>query len=481
MGGLLVLGWGSAIRPLIQFGADVSGEFQVVTPREETAETLLEEGVNVTRANPTDPAVLAEYAIPDVILIAGTQGQENLDAALAAREVFEGSTIIARTGESTPPEISDKIRRVADQVIDDEMTIAREVLDIATSPRAVRAHRVRSILDRIDGRLCVVMHDHPDPDALASAEALRRIAKTRGVPASVYYYGDITHQSNRAFVNLLELPVEQLAPAESIPDCEATALVDHSLPSVNDSLPPETVPDLIFDHHTPSGPIEGGYVDLREDVGATSSMMAEYLQQLEIDIDETLATALLYGIRTDTNDFTRKVSETDFDAAGILWGKADHESLRRVENPSLSRDTLGTIGDAIAQRHVQGSILSSCVGEINTPDALAQAADLLLQMEGIDVLLVYGLTDDVVHASARARPNVPGVDLADIMREAFDPIGTAGGHEEMAGAQIPVGMLGTVGGDHGEVLVEVIREVIDERFFETVEGRLGRRGQFSRK
>lgn len=222
-------------------------------------------------------------------------------------------------------------------------------------------------------------------------------------------------------------------------------------------------------------------MDLREDVGATSSMMAEYLQQLEIDIDETLATALLYGIRTDTNDFTRKVSETDFDAAGILWGKADHESLRRVENPSLSRDTLGTIGDAIAQRHVQGSILSSCVGEINTPDALAQAADLLLQMEGIDVLLVYGLTDDVVHASARARPNVPGVDLADIMREAFDPIGTAGGHEEMAGAQIPVGMLGTVGGDHGEVLVEVIREVIDERFFETVEGRLGRRGQFSRK
>lgn len=480
MGSLLVLGWGSAIGPLVRFATSDSTELQVITDRKEMAESLREEGISVVHADPCDPDVLAEQT-PSVVLVAAGDGAENLATIEAARNAYPSAMIVGRTGMTISQENRDAMAALADTVIDDRAMVAQDFIDVATSPKAVRAHRVRSILDRIDGRLCIIMHDHPDPDALASAVSLRRIATSRGTSASAYYYGEITHQSNRAFVNLLDLEVEELEPTEQLPECGAIALVDHSLPSVNDSLPSDTVPDLIFDHHTPSGPVEGGYVDLREDVGATSSMMVEYLRQLEIDIDEQLATALLYGIRTDTNDFTRKVSTTDFDAAALLWDIADHDALRRVENPSLSRDTLGTIGDAIAKRRVRGSILSSCVGEINTPDALAQAADLLLQMEGIDVLLVYGIDDETVQASARARPNVPGIDLADIMREAFDPIGTAGGHEEMAGAQIPVGMLGSVGEDHDDALVSVIRDVIDERFFETVAMRLDRASRYPRR
>lgn len=472
MGSRLVLGWSASPWTLVDYAQRTTGRLIVVTQDGDVANTLREEGIGVVRGDPTDPDVLADLETPDAILVAARDGDRNLLVSKAARSTFPDSRLVVYSGATTDDTINPELEEVADRLIDHVDEVSQQIVDIATSAAAVRSHRIRSILDATDGQLCVFMHDNPDPDALASAVALQRIAASRDVDASAYYYGAITHQSNRAFVNLLDLPVEELDPDEEVPDCDAIALVDHSLPSVNDSLPSGLTPDLIFDHHTPSGPVEGRYVDLRESVGATSSIMVEYLRQLEIEIDETLATALLNGIRTDTKDFARKVSAEDFAAAGFLWERADHEALERIENPSLSRDTLGTIGEAIAAREVRGPALSSCVGEIGTPDALAQAAELLLQMDGIDVLLVYGITKDTVHASARARPTRTGIDLAEIMRDAFAPIGTAGGHEEMAGAQIPIGMLGAIDPEDEEDLVAVVREVIDERFFETVNDRL---------
>lgn len=468
----LVLGWSASAWTLVEYDRRTTGRLHVLTADAELATALLEEGIDVIRAPPDDEEVLRGLERPDAVLVADRQSGRNVEIAKAARQVFPETQLIVYTGVgSTPPE-RETLAELADRIIDHGREVSDEVVNIATSAAAVRAHRVRRILSGIDSRLCVFMHDNPDPDALASAVALVRIAERHGLSAKGYYYGEVAHQSNRAFVNVLDLPVEGLSAGEPLPECGGVGLVDHSLPSVNDSLPAGLVPDLIFDHHTPNGPVEGRYVDLRESVGATSSIMVEYLRQLELEIEESLATALLYGIRTDTNDFARQVAPVDFAAAGYLWPRADHDDLDRIANPSLSPDTLGTIGEAIAQREVRGVVLSSCVGEIATPDALAQAADLLLQMDGIDLLLVYGMADGTVHASARARPTRPALDLAAIMRDAFAAIGTAGGHEAMAGAQIPVGMLASTDGED-EDLVEIIREVIDERFFATVADRLG--------
>ncbi len=468
----LVLGWSASAWTLVEYDRQTTGRLRVLTADADLATALREEGIDVIRAAPDDEDVLGGLESPDAVLVAERQSGRNVAIAQAARAAFPDTHLIAYTGvASTPPE-RETLGGLADRVIDHGREVSDEVVEIATRAPAVRAHRVRRILSAIDGRLCVFMHDNPDPDALASAVALVRIAERHGVPGAGFYYGEVAHQSNRAFVNVLDLPVTGLSADEPMPECGGIALVDHSLPSVNDSLPADVVPDLIFDHHTPSGPVEGRYVDLRETVGATSSIMVEYLRQLELEIEETLATALLYGIRTDTNDFARQVAPVDFGAAGYLWHRADHDALDRIANPSLSRDTLGTIGDAIAQREVRGAALSSCVGEITTPDALAQAADLLLQMDGIDILLVYGIADGTVHASARARPTGQDLDLAEIMRDAFAAIGTAGGHEAMAGAQIPVGMLASTDGED-ENVVDIVREVINERFFTTVADRLG--------
>lgn len=465
----LILGWAPSPWVLVEFARRTTGGLMLVAQDEELTDLLRDEGIDVVRADPADAAALREVDRADAILIAAREGERNCAVAAAARTVFPDARLIAYSGSGLTPAMRGRLDRLADHVIDHVTEVGTEVVHTATSAPAVRSHRVRTMLDGVDGPLCVFMHDNPDPDALASAIALVRIAEDRGNAATAYYFGEITHQSNRAFINLLDLPAVALDPGTDLPPCEAIALVDHALPGVNDSLPPDLTPDLIFDHHTPSGPVEGRYVDLRESVGATSSIMVEYLRQLEVDIDKDLATALLNGIRTDTKNFARKVSPVDFRAAGFLWELADHTALERIEQSSLSNETLATIGDAIDARTVRGPVLSTCVGRVGTRDALAQAADLLLQMEGVELLLVYGVKDDVIYASARARPTMGGIDLAAIMREAFGAIGTAGGHEEMAGAQIPVGMLAAIEGEQEMRAIDVVREVIDGRFFETVE------------
>ncbi|WP_370518673.1 bifunctional oligoribonuclease/PAP phosphatase NrnA [Natronomonas sp. CBA1123] len=118
----------------------------------------------------------------------------------------------------------------------------------------------------------------------------------------------------------------------------------------------------------------------------------------------------------------------------------------------------------MVNRRRQKDVLTTCVGELADRDALPQAADKLLEMNGVSTTLVFGYTDEMVFVSARSRDD--DIDLGEVLRNAFGQIGSAGGHAEMAGAQIPVGMLleETDEADRGEV----IEETISERFFETL-------------
>jgi nanoRNase/pAp phosphatase (c-di-AMP/oligoRNAs hydrolase) len=171
----------------------------------------------------------------------------------------------------------------------------------------------------------------------------------------------------------------------------------------------------------------------------------------------------LFGIRVDTDDFTREVSRADYEAAAYLLAHADVAALERIDTPSMTSDTLDTIGAAIDNRERRHGTLVSCVGDLSDRDAIAQAADRLLDIEGVTTTFVFGYDEDTVYASARARGN--GVDLGETLRDAFDQVGSAGGHADMAGAQLSVGVL--VDGDD-EDPGAVIREVVTERFFEVL-------------
>ncbi|WP_121822723.1 DHH family phosphoesterase [Halostella salina] len=472
----LLLGCGTVGRRIVEATADRGDDLTVVCADRDRVRALREEGVPAYHAEPTDgAAVLEAVSEADTVVIAGKDPQANAEAAELAKEQYPDAFRLAYVGVDATDAQRERIEAAVDSVVDPGAVTADHVVDLVASEAGVQSRRLRRTLRRIDGTLAVVMHDNPDPDAIASAVALSRIAAAVGVETVVCYYGEISHQENRALVNLLELDLRQLGPGDDISVFGGVALVDHSRPGVNDQLPEDTPVDVVIDHHPPRAPVEAKFVDLRSDVGATSTLLTGYLRQFGVEIDRTVATALLYGIRIDTADFSREVSSADFEAAASLTPHADAGVLERVESPSVGSETFETVAAAIRNREVEEGVLCSCVGEVAERDALAQAADRLLDMTGIHTTVVYGYLDGVIYLSARARGSE--MDLGATLRSAFDRIGSAGGHADMAGAQIPLGVIGEVEGD--ERLDAVVRDVVTDRFFDAVrERRLDRESPF---
>ncbi|NEU56675.1 DHH family phosphoesterase [Halorussus sp. MSC15.2] len=466
----LVLGCGTVGQNIVEALADGPGSLLVVDDAENRIEALREEGVSATLGDPTDrETVRASADEPDMVVVADCDSETNRRATELAVELFPDAYVVSYLGRDYDSDQRERIVALADRVIDPNEAIVQQVLGVSLGEHADLTANLQRTLRSIDGTLAVFMHDNPDPDAIASAVALCRIAEEVGVDAVPCYFGEISHQENRAFVNLLELDLRNLeaGPELDLSEFGGIALVDHSRPGVNDQLPTDTVVDIVVDHHPPKEPVEAGFVDLRSDVGATSTLLSEHIQRLGIDLSESVATGLLYGIRVDTKDFSREVSTADFEAASFLLPHADVGTLERVESPSVSADTFETMARAIDNRRVEGTVLATCVGKLSDRDALAQAADQLLDMEGITTTLVYGFRDGTVFVSARARGTA--IDLGETVRAAFGQIGSAGGHADMAGAQISLGLLGEVEKEEESSLTDIVSDVITDRFFETIQ------------
>jgi len=461
----LVLGCGSLGQTVVESLSDRPGELVVVTDDEGRAETLLEEGIAVENADPTDREVLARLDRPELVVVAGDDADRNLATARAGRAAFPAATMFAYTG-SDPTHHAATLDGIADRVLDRARASVSYLTD-RIGTEGIRVQQLQRVLRTID-RLAVVTHDNPDPDAIGSAVALAHIAERVGCETEVCYYGEITHQENRAFVNLLEFDLRNLGPDDDLDHYDGYALVDHSRPGVNDQLPEELAVDVVIDHHPPRAPVEARFVDLRSEVGATSTLLVDYFEGLDIPFPGAVATGLLFGIRIDTREFTREVSSVDFEAAAALLPYADLGTLERIETPSISPETFGTIASAIGNRRHEGDIVTSCVGRLNDRDALAQAADRLLMLEGVTTTLIYGLRDGTVYVSARSQWT--DVDLGETLRDAFGPIGSAGGHADMAGAQLKLGVLDAVE-DQESSLMEIVRTVVESHFLEALEAR----------
>lgn len=464
----LVLGTGPLGRRLLSAFKDERGDLVVLTPDENRVDTLRSDGVRVEHGDPSDPERLRELDLdPDSIILTAERGETNLETARTAVSAFPDAMVLAYTGQDATPDLRSKLAAIADQIVGPGRAVAEQLLS-SVGDGGLQIRQLHRVLREVDGRLAIVTHDNPDPDAIASAVALSRIAEKVGCEADICYYGDISHQENRAFVNLLEFDLRNLDEETDLSVYDGVALVDHSRPGVNDQLPPETAVDVVIDHHPPRVPIEARFVDLRSDVGATSTLLVDYIRRFGTEIDGTVATGLLFGIRVDTKEFLREVSPDDFEAAAFLLPHADLDVLQRIEEPSISPETLETVGRAIRNRQKEGSVLLSCVGELSDRDALAQAADRLLMLEDVSTTLVYGVQDGTIYVSARARGT--DIDLGETLRDAFGQIGSAGGHADMAGAQITLGVLDTIE-DRDDSLHQVVRAVVDDRFLETLRAR----------
>jgi nanoRNase/pAp phosphatase (c-di-AMP/oligoRNAs hydrolase) len=464
----LVLGCGTTGHALVQSFAGRRGELFVIDPDESRVESLRNEKVAAEVGDVTAPeAIRRPDQSIDIVVVASDAADVNRLAADAAREVYPDAELVAMLGFEATNHDRAALSSLADRVVDPGAAVLDHVEEVTATGASERLQSLREVLNGIDGTLGVFMHDNPDPDAIAAAVGLERLATDAGLNAEACYFGEISHQENRAFVNLLDLGVRNVTTEDDL-DYDAVALVDHSAPGVNDQLDPGTDVDVVIDHHPPKTEVEADFVDIREEMGAASTILVEYVRGYSLDIDTSVATALLYGIRVDTKDFAREITIDDFEAGAWLLPQSDTDVLERIETPSMSADTLDTIATAIRNRELDGSMLASCVGAIADRDTLAQAADRLLAMRGVTVTFVYGFTEGTIYVSARSRGK--DIDLGEVLRTAFGDMGSAGGHADMAGAQLPLGLFDEVDEDAEATLTEMVEDVVSKRFFDAVRG-----------
>lgn len=436
------------------------GSLSVLVDDADAAERLREDGIAATDIDLTDPGTIrSAVPAPDVLIVVSDSPSVHRWRLEVGADAFPDARIIAVSEPDWP-----SARDLADQHICLDQLTAGELVNRLNSTTFERSMMLMRTLSTIDGPLAVVMHDNPDPDAIAAALGVTFLAEAVGTEAIPMYAGEITHQENRAFVNLLELELEVYDPPLDLDSYGSIALVDHAHPGVNDQLPPLTSVDIIIDHHPAREEADATFVDRRHIVGATSTLVAEHLLQTQLEPDVTLATALWYGIQVDTDGFRRGVSELDFETAARLRPWVDTDLLGQIEEPQVTARTLESIGAAIDNREVTDDVVIAGIGEIAERDALAQAADYLLRMEDISTVLIYGQMDSTVYASSRSRSDQ--IDVGEAIRLAFGQIGNAGGHDDMAGAQIPIGMLHPPG---DEAATYAIADVIADRFLEGID------------
>ena len=320
------------------------------------------------------------------------------------------------------------------------------------------------MLERSDS-LAIVCHDNPDPDCLASALGLEYIAASLGVEhIDVLYGGAITHQQNRAMVNVLDLDIDPFE-ADSIGEYESVGFVDHARPGRNNTVPSESEIDVVIDHHDVE-PADAAYVDHRTEVGATATILTEYLREFEYEPDERLWTALLFGIRRETLAFQRGTTQSEYAAAQFLHPHVDTEVVRELSSTLFSTGTLNAIGKAISDREVRGSWLVSNAGRTTERDAIPQAADYLLNLEGVNTTIVFAVVDDSIQLSARSRDS--RVHIGEWFEETLSDCGSAGGHQNMAGGRI--GLDTFVSGDEiADEVVDLAARSLTRRLFTAIE------------
>jgi nanoRNase/pAp phosphatase (c-di-AMP/oligoRNAs hydrolase) len=295
----------------------------------------------------------------------------------------------------------------------------------------VRLSRMRKLLDPA-GHVLILMQDDPDPDAIASALALRTVLGRRPAAAPIATFGRITRPENRAMTRILDIDVERLEPAD-LRSFDAVAMVD-----VQPSFFEERLGDvaLVIDHHPEERPVHARMKDVRPSYGATSTILTEYLRAADAKITPRLATALLYGIKADTLYLERGTTRADVDAFGFLHPLANHNALRRIERPDLPETALDTLALGISRRQLVDGVMFAHLGPVGYPELVAQFADLFLQVEGAEWSVVSGIVNGEIHISVRNVGYVRGA--GEVVRAAFGDLGGAGGHRAMAKAVIPV-------------------------------------------
>lgn len=272
-------------------------------------------------------------------------------------------------------------------------------------------------------------HNYPDPDAIASAFGLQKLLEHFGIHARICYDGSAEKLSAQAMLN--HFGIEMISVRDLTEMTEKDRIITVDSQKYNSNLTDLCGDEVAcIDHHPTMIPCEYAYRDVRI-TGACASMIAEYFFDNGIVPDRNTATALVYGIKMDTADFSRGMTQFDVEMYAKLFPYADNDLLERLKINTMEFTDLKAYGSAIKNIRVFGNIGYAYI-PFSCPDALiAMISDFILALDIIEFSVVYAVRGDGYKFSVRSE--IPELHAGMIIREALKDIGSGGGHARMAG------------------------------------------------
>jgi nanoRNase/pAp phosphatase (c-di-AMP/oligoRNAs hydrolase) len=288
---------------------------------------------------------------------------------------------------------------------------------------------------RKDDALAILMYGSPDPDAVASAMALQELLKKiAGLSKCTFVATDtIVRQQNADFIRAMKVDIKLLTSID-LKVYRLIAIVDAQPTFFGDALK-DYHPQLVFDHHPCTSVWHAELADVRDNYGALSTIMTEYLLAAKIRVPRTIYTALLYGIKADTNNFERDVIVEDIGAYYLNFSRANRQLIRRIEMNLIPERFLKYYNIAYHNRRRYRDRIISFLGKVESVDACVQVADFFLRVIDIYYVIVAGIVKErlvIVFRGDGYRQ-----DCGAIARKAFGNYGSAGGHKGAARVEIP--------------------------------------------
>jgi nanoRNase/pAp phosphatase (c-di-AMP/oligoRNAs hydrolase) len=307
-------------------------------------------------------------------------------------------------------------------------TLVTELSRSMTRARVQQYQRYFADADRV----LILLHNDPDPDALASGLALRNLLRRTKTTAIIGAVQGVTRPENLRMANMLDIHVEQITPA-AFHEFERIATVDvqpHYFGGMLDRV------DLVVDHHPEQTGYSAVYKDIRADYGSTSTILVEHLRAVDVNISERTATAMLYAIKSDTLFFARHTNRVDLEAFTFLYPLADAALIRKMEGAEITLERLEYVTRASQGGIMRDQVFCAFLGEAPREDFIPYTADFFLQLEDVKWTIIAGVVNGSLIISVRNLGY--SRNAGEFVKRWFADVGSAGGHRAMAKAVVPI-------------------------------------------
>ena len=316
--------------------------------------------------------------------------------------------------------------------------------------------RLRRFYAQFSGDDQVLIPINADPDAIASAMAVKRLLWRKTASVTISNVNAIERPDNLALIRLIRVTV---VPFEKIkPSLFSRIVMVDSQPDHHESFH-NLKPQVIIDHHPISSNTRAPYMDIRPDYGATATILIEYLRAARIKPSSRLATGLYFAIKTDTSNFERQTLMEDLQAFQFIFRHSNTALARRIESAEMRVDFLKFFKRALNELHIRKGKAFVHLGVVISPDICVQIADFIMRIESVNWSIVSGIHNRklvIIFRNDGIRKNA-----GKVAKQSFGKLGSAGGHKSSARAEVPLDALeGTVNPrDRSRLARWVVRQV----------------------